>query len=202
MRRALFHVFIGTAGILAMTSCNLMGRREEPQVSSKTVSKTVAKPTPSVPQNRKLQVHSPRNPLLLARLKSLENSTMSSKELEQYSKALPYMKSDEERLKFLELDGFESRQTWLQNQDFPSRPANSQDEMKELVETQDIAIGMPQALVKRSWGDPDSVEVSGNPQFRNEKWKYNKYVSSSEGYKMEKKTVFFEGGKVIGWEVD
>ena len=35
-------------------------------------------------------------------------------------------------------------------------------------------------------GDPDKIEVSGNPQFKNERWKYNNYISTKEGYKLEK----------------
>jgi hypothetical protein len=74
--------------------------------------------------------------------------------------------------------------------------------MKDLVDAQDIALGMPQALVRQSWGDPDSIDASGNPQFRNERWHYYKFVSSQDGYKPERKTVYFEGGKVVGWEIE
>ncbi len=136
------------------------------------------------------------------RLKQLENSLSTRKETEQYSKALPWFRNDAERIEFLQLAGFEERQKWLNQNSFNSRAGTVKTEMQELVEAQDIALGMPQALVRQSWGDPDHVEVSGNPQFKNERWRYSKFVSTQDGYKPEKKTVYFEGGKVVGWEVE
>jgi len=115
---------------------------------------------------------------------------------------LPWFKNDQERLDFLNQGSFEQKQKWLNEQNFMSRPQQITSEMKELVDAQDITLGMPQSLVKKSWGEPDAVEVSGNPQFRNERWRYNKYVSTNDGYKAEKKSVYFEAGKVVGWEVE
>ena len=136
------------------------------------------------------------------RLKQLENALSSRKEVEQYSKALPWFDNDQERIQFLQLPGFESRQKWLVQQGFSSRSSRAQSKMKDLVEAQDIAVGMPQSLVRQAWGEPSTVEVSGNPQFKNERWHYNRYVSTQDGYKPEKKLVYFEGGKVVGWEVE
>lgn len=136
------------------------------------------------------------------RLKQLENALSTRKETEQYSKALPWFQSDDERVHFLALPGFEARQKWLTEQNFSSRSSSAQTDMKELVEAQDIAIGMAQALVKKSWGEPESIDISGNPQFKNERWHYSKFVSTPDGYKPEKKIVFFEAGKVVGWEVE
>lgn len=136
------------------------------------------------------------------RLKQLENSLSTRKETEQYSKALPWFRTDLERIEFLSLPGFESRQKWLNEKSFNSRANMTKNELHDLIEAQDIALGMPQSLVRQSWGDPDSVEVSGNPQFKNERWRYNRYVSTQDGYKPEKKVVYFEGGKVVGWEVE
>lgn len=136
------------------------------------------------------------------RLQNLENSLNTKKEVEQYSKMLPYFKSEQEQMEFLSLGEFEARQQWLNQHNFMNRPAQVTTEMKELVEAQDITLGMPQTLVKKSWGEPDVVEVSGNPAFRNERWRYNKYVSTSDGYKPEKKVVYFEGGRVVGWEAE
>lgn len=135
-------------------------------------------------------------------LKKLENSLNVKKEIEQYSKALPWFYSDQERIDFLTLPDFEARSKWMTSQNFNGRSSLVLSEMKDLVEAKDIAVGMPMALVKESWGNPDAVEVSGNPQFKNERWRYNRYVSSQEGYKAEKKSVYFEGGKVVGWEVE
>lgn len=136
------------------------------------------------------------------RLKNLENSLTGKKEIEQYSKALPWFENEEERAEFLSLLGFEQRQQWMQNKNFPARANKSLSSMQSAVEDNDIVIGMPQPLVIKSWGEPESVEVSGNPKFKNERWKYSRYISTQDGYKAEKKIVYFEGGKVVGWEVE
>lgn len=136
------------------------------------------------------------------RIKQLENTLRSQKELDQYSKILPLLKNDEERIEFLQTQGFENRSRWLNQNKIPSRTKSLGEEMRELVEAQDIAVGMPQSLVKKSWGEPENVEASGNPQFRNERWRYSKYISTPDGYKLERKAVYFEGGKVVGWEIE
>lgn len=136
------------------------------------------------------------------RLKQLENSIRTRKEMDQYSRALPYLKNEKERIAFLELPDFEARQAWMNKTGFLDRPKQVQEGMQELIEAQDIAVGMPQTLVRKAWGEPEHIEVSGNPQFRNERWRYSKYISTPEGYKLERKLVYFEGGKVSGWEIE
>ncbi len=137
-----------------------------------------------------------------SQLKKMESSIATRKEIEQYSKALPSFENEEERIEFLNLPDFESKQLWLNDRNFSQRSKNLQEEMADLVEAKDIALGMPSQLVKKSWGEPDVVEVSGNPQFKNERWRYHKYISTNDGYKPEKKIVYFEGGKVVGWEIE
>lgn len=186
--------------LTVLTGCSLLGLggKSEADEAQKT-----AVPAKAVRKDLSAALSKfAKKPEVIARLKTLENRISSKKELEQYSKALPYMKSADERIEFLQLEGFEERQEWLRTENFPSRPNVAEDDMKEMVTAQDISLGMPSNLVKRSWGDPDSVEVSGNPQFKNERWRYDTYVSTPDGYRMEKKFVYFEGGKVVGWEVD
>jgi hypothetical protein len=136
------------------------------------------------------------------RLKQLENSMQGRRELEQYSKSLPWFANDEEKIEFLSAGAFEERQKWLQNNKFYERQKNVTSQMQELLDAQDIAVGMPESLVKKAWGEPTHVDVSGIPQFHNQKWVYSKMISSQEGFKTEKKIVYFEGGKVVGWEVE
>lgn len=136
------------------------------------------------------------------RLKQLENQLSSRRELEQYSKALPWFKNDEEKINFLELTEFEQRQRWLIENNFYVRQGKVRTQLKDVVEAQDIALGMTEDLVRKSWGEPEIVEISGVPQFKNHRWKYNRYISSVDGYKPEKKIIYFEGGRVIGWEVE
>jgi hypothetical protein len=135
-------------------------------------------------------------------LRHMENALSTRKEIEQYSRVLPWFKNDDEKIEFLKLPDFEARQKWLQQNNFSSRAQEVAASLKDLVDAQDIAVGMPEALVKKSWGEPDQVEASGNPQFHNFRWHYNRYVSSPDGYKKERKVVYFEGGRVVGWEVE
>jgi hypothetical protein len=148
------------------------------------------------------RANEPENVDAKIRLKQLENQLSSKRELEQYSKALPWFKSTEEKIDFLQAGDFEARQNWLNNRDWPGRARRTTMQMQEVVDAQDIALGMPENLVKKSWGEPQNVEVSGNPSFRNQRWRYSKYVSTTDGYKTEQKTVYFEGGKVVGWELN
>ena len=131
-----------------------------------------------------------------------ERSLTQRRELEQYSKVLPLFKNLEERLEFLSLPDLEARNTWLQQVKIFDRQKNLGQEFNEVVESKDIALGMPERLVKQSWGEPDQVEVSGHPLFKNQRWKYISNVPTVEGFITEKKTVYFEAGKVIGWDSD
>ncbi|WP_374027980.1 hypothetical protein ACES2J_03645 [Bdellovibrio bacteriovorus] len=135
-------------------------------------------------------------------LRQLERSLSSRKEREQYSKILPWLKNDAEKIEVLSIPSIEGRQAWVNRNSVWNRSQAPQEEMKGLIESQDIAVGMPQDYVKRSWGDPMSVEVSGNPLYKNERWKYQKFVSAPEGYRKETRYVYFEGGRVVGWETE
>ena len=132
----------------------------------------------------------------------MERSLSSKKEREQYSKILPWLKNDEEKISFLSIPSIEGRQQWINRNNIWGRSQAPQEEMKELIETQDIAVGMPQDYVRRSWGEPLSVEVSGNPIYKNERWKYQRQVSTSQGFRKETRYVYFEGGRVVGWETE
>lgn len=184
-------------GLVAVMGCTHFERSPESGYSPNSTNKMQtyrAKPTVKDAEWGSLQSKT--------RIKQLENSLRTKKELDQYSKILPLLKNDQERAEFLELPGFEARSRWLNQKQVPARNQVVQEEMRELIEAQDISVGMPQTLVKKSWGEPENVEVSGNPQFRNERWRYSKYVSTPDGYKLERKIVYFEAGKVVGWEVE
>lgn len=188
---------------LMLASCAFMGRSPESGYADPNRrSSQVIRKTSRSSDLGSLSAPEDENISQKTRLKQLENSLSTRKETEQYSKALPWFSNDEERMEFLRLPGFEARQKWLTEHSFSSRSSQIQSSMKELVEAQDIAVGMPQNLVRQAWGEPESVEVSGNPQFHNERWRYHKFVSTQDGFKPEKKTVYFEGGKVVGWELE
>ena len=136
------------------------------------------------------------------KVRELERTLDSKKAREQYSKVLPWLAGDNEKIEFLSIPSIEGRQQWMNRKDIWARAQAPKAEMKELIETQDIAVGMPQDYVKRSWGEPVAVEVSGNPIYKNERWKYQRFVSSASGYRKETRYVFFEGGRVVGWETE
>lgn len=136
------------------------------------------------------------------RLRALESKIDSQREREQYSKILPWLTSDLEKIDFLTISTLEGRQAWINSRGIWSRARTPADGVKSIVESGDIAIGMQMDYVKKSWGEPQSVEVSGNPAFKNERWKYTRFVSSQDGYKQERRYVYFEGGRVVGWETD
>ena len=135
------------------------------------------------------------------RLRELERSLDSQKERQQYSKVLPWFKNDEEKISMLLIPSIEGRQVWINKNKIWSR-AKDLKEFDDVVESQDIALGMPTEYVKKSWGEPTNIETSGNPIYRNERWQYNKQVSTPQGYKEERRMVYFEGGRVVGWETE
>ena len=134
-------------------------------------------------------------------LRLLEKKLDSVKERLQYSKVLPWFKSDEEKVKFLSIPSIEGRQAWINKNKIWTR-ANQIEDYQEAVNKEDIILGMPADFVKRSWGEPEHIEVSGNPIYKNERWKYTKQVPSAKGFHQEKRLVYFEGGRVVGWETE
>lgn len=136
------------------------------------------------------------------KVRELERRLDSNREKEQYAKALPVMISDQEQVEFLSIPSVEGRQAWLNKNGILSRVKSPSTEMRDAMESQDIAMQMPMDFVRKAWGEPSAIEVSGNPIYRNERWKYQRYVSTPDGYRSEKRFVYFEGGKVIGWETE
>jgi hypothetical protein len=183
-------------GLLVSSGCSLLQRSDQSGYSDpQAAARKERQATKSFPR-------SAANPESRQILKQLENRLSSKKEVEQYSKALPWFKSDSERIDFLRQPDFEARQEWLNRNQFSKRSQLSKIEFQELIQAQDIAIGMPQSLVAQSWGEPQSIEVSGQPEFRNERWRYFRYISTQDGFRPEKRTVYFEGGRVVGWDVE
>lgn len=135
-------------------------------------------------------------------LRELEKTLDSRQAKEQYSKVLPWLKDDAEKIEMLSIPSLEGRQNWINRQNIWSRARVPVARMKELIDSQDIAVGMPMEYVRRAWGDPLSVETSGNPIYRNERWKYMRNVPGSDGFHQQKRFVYFEGGRVVGWDTE
>ncbi len=135
------------------------------------------------------------------RVRELERTLDSEKDRRHYSKVLPLFQTDKEKIEYLSIDSIEGRQAWVNRNKIWSRIKSNKD-FQELVDSQDIAVGMTAELVKKSWGDPESVDHSGNEIYKNERWKYTRDVPSPSGYKRERRFVYFEGGRVVGWETE
>lgn len=135
-------------------------------------------------------------------IRSLERQLSTRREKEHYSKLLPWFRHDKEKLQYLNLPNIQEKQKWAIDKGIWTRAKNPSSDMKEIMDSGDIAIGMPMDFVLKSWGEPLQKEVSGNPIFKNEKWKYSRSIPSPAGYKQERRTVYFEGGRVVGWETE
>jgi hypothetical protein len=134
------------------------------------------------------------------KLRILERRLETEGEKAQYSRVMPWLDSDKERIEFLAIPTVEGRQSWIQQRNVMARSTKPKVGMRAALEEGDITIGMPQDFVRKAWGDPQDKEVSGNPLYKNERWTYTRYITSGDGFKKETRVVYFEGGKVVGWE--
>ncbi len=134
------------------------------------------------------------------RLKRLESRLASKRERKQYFEVRASLQNDRERIAFLSLPTYEARARFAQTRGFGHESEATSEEVAKTIENNDIALGMSQKSVTESWGDPDIIESAGNAMYGFERWKYNRYISGDEGYKKELRVVYFEGGKVVGWE--
>jgi hypothetical protein len=135
------------------------------------------------------------------RLKRMESRLATKREKKQYYDVRSALNSDRERIYFLSLPTYEARERWAQQRGIGGGGEEVYSEpIAKTIEANDIALGMTQKAVTQSWGDPDAVEVAGNPLYGYERWRYNRYISGNEGYQKELRIVYFEGGRVVGWE--
>jgi len=130
--------------------------------------------------------------------KNLESNLKTSEERSQYLRFKPYM-SEADRIEFLQLNDIYSRERFAMSKGFASNPEKYSRGLASLIEQNDIALGMNKESVRDSWGDPDFVDVSGNPKLENERWRFSVPVETPEGYQIEERFVFFENGRVAGW---
>jgi hypothetical protein len=132
-------------------------------------------------------------------IRRLENNIRSEDEYNQYNRYKSTM-SNRERSEFLKMKDTSSRSRWVQAKGISEDRNRFSRSIASAVEEGDVVVGMPKEAVKESWGDPENVEVAGNPQMGNERWTYTRYISSVEGYQREERVLYFEKGNVIGWE--
>lgn len=134
------------------------------------------------------------------KLNQLEKNLDNDADRKHYYSLKPYFKSDLERIYFLRLPNRESRERWAQSKGVTTDEKVFDPTTNYLIESGDIGKSMSKNAVRQSWGDPDFIDVAGDPMYGNERWRYNKLVSTEDGYKSETRIIYFESGRVIGWE--
>jgi hypothetical protein len=65
---------------------------------------------------------------------------------------------------------------------------------------EDLSLGMGKSSVESHWGQPQQVEVAGNPEMGFERWTYQRNVPTIHGYTQQTRVIYFENGNVVGWE--
>lgn len=133
------------------------------------------------------------------KLKRLESKISSKREKKQYFSVRSALRSDRERIAFLSIPSVEARDRYASYRGIMGQEDVS-PEIAGVIEANDITLGMSQKAVMESWGDPDAVEIAGSQIYGYERWRYNRYVSGNDGYQKENRIVYFEGGRVVGWE--
>lgn len=134
-----------------------------------------------------------------ARLRKLERSLASNEEVYQYTTYRDALKTDREKVEFLSQQDRYSRERYARARGLASTN-NYSSRTEDLIQEGDVAIGMSKHAVKDSWGDPELIEVSGNARRQNERWKYTRYIASPDGFQKEERIIYFEAGRVNGWE--
>lgn len=133
-------------------------------------------------------------------LHHMEDAIASEREKKQYYSVKSFLKNDAQRMAFLNLPGYTARARWIKQSGVLKSEDTLTDQDNKLIDNKDIAMGMTQKGVRESWGDPDSIEVAGDPIYGYKRWIYHRYVSGSDGYQKQLRTVYFEGGRVVGWQ--
>ena len=134
------------------------------------------------------------------RLHRMEAQLESKRDRKQYYTVRNLMSNDGERMDFLSLPNYQMKQRWLQTRGFLNQEESYSEPVAKAIEANDISLGMSQKAVRESWGDPDLVETAGNPMYGYERWNYHRFVAGNDGFQKENRIVYFEGGRVVGWE--
>lgn len=133
-------------------------------------------------------------------LHRLEQALTHDAEKRQYYSYKPYFRNDAERVYFLSLPNREARERYARQRNLSTEETQFDQATLNLIEANDIGKGMSRNAVRQSWGEPDVIESAGNPIYGNERWVYNKLMSTQDGYKNERRIIYFEAGRVVGWE--
>jgi hypothetical protein len=121
-----------------------------------------------------------------------------------YDEVSPYLESLSEKIYYLNLSPNE-RTAWAQTRGFEMgsslRAVRASDDHGRGIASLDprgladreIGLGMAKDQVVERWGNPQRVEVAGDPRHQNERWSF--YENGRLRH------VFFESGRVQGWSI-
>ena len=117
----------------------------------------------------------------------------------EYRKARPYLNGISEKIYYLSLPPPE-RRDYITGKIGGKRERKKERE-KDFLSTMiqglgpdALYLGMDKKAVLRRWGHPTHMEVAGNPKRQNERWSFY--------YNGRLRQVYFEGGRVRGWDID
>ncbi len=123
---------------------------------------------------------------------------LNPRQRQLYNEAMPYFDSISEKIYFLGLSAYEqadylsARQIPIQAPYEMARPSRGLASLQPIY-NQTLNLGMSKDEVVGMWGRPARVEVAGNPVNENERWAF--YENG------QVKFVYFEGGRVQGWNI-
>lgn len=123
-------------------------------------------------------------------------STLPSEEQVFYNEIKDKMKTDSEKIYYLELPNAEERISYADLKGWNKSPEKYNADWEKRLATRqtEISLGMTKQEVMDSAGRPERVEIAGNPRNENERWIY-----SVAG---DTKFIYFEAGRVEGWSSD
>ena len=133
-------------------------------------------------------------------LKGLESGLSNPQEAKQYYYYKPLLKTDNQRIQFLQTRGLNARNKFAKKILFNNNSGLFSNAVLNLISKRDIAVGMSKKAVLESWGKPNQRKFAG-PQIQgNELWLYESQTPTSSGFLNQTRQIFFESGHVAGWE--
>ncbi len=130
-------------------------------------------------------------------LRQLEDQLTSPAEVRQYERVKPYLNSTPSRIQFLRQGTYDAKERWALAQGIYAVEA-APSTLARAGESLHVGLMRPQ--VRELLGEPDLVESAGNPRYGNERWKYDSAEPSNRGYHNQIYYIYFEGGRVVGWQ--
>jgi len=129
----------------------------------------------------------------------MESGLRTQSDRDYYELAKPILKTEKDRKEFLMQKDRTAQKRWLASRGISENSLHEVN-IKQAIDEGDLILGMSKEAVLMSWGDPEAVDVAGNPDYGIERWLYNHYEGSPEGYQKQERLIYFERGKVVGWE--